>query len=471
MRAIIAPLLFTALMAAGCESGPGVSAVTIRLIDPAGENAASDIVEGFVQVAIRQGDSLFCEDGSCEATIERGTFDLQFQHRDLSFTEHTLIQAEISGGDAPLVGAVPMFSIYREGLETGELPLRLVMMTPGAPTCAPLTLSNIGASSPPRLLSRRDVGAVLRRNMVVLAGGVGERGDSERVDFFDGVVVEMRPPLDDAPGPIGSARGIALSEDASLVLGTRSNVLISRRRPPIPGPPVVTEPQLHDGAGVASASANLDRFTVIAGGTDSDGASWLDELGQVEAEATLVTPRTGAVAATGRGYVLVVGGGAPGAAPAEWLELGASTGTPVDGIPEGAGGFLVASPTRERFLWVDYSADGSTTLITGCPTACAATDGPAWPRPREGAAGVRTAAGVFWLVGGTETGTPSALTDRILWSGEVPEFQTGPDLTTARTGAAAVEHASGTITVFGGEGPEGLLGDVELCMPPQLDAL
>lgn len=446
--------VLTCLVAPGCANDGGNPQLRIELVDPEGENPASRIIEGRLRVRVRQGESsLPCADRVCETEIRSGDFDLSLPIE--SFVALTTIQVEIEGGGELLLGAVPPFAVALESLETGMVPVRIVMMPPGPPgVCARIELDNISTEGSPRLVApRRDMAAVVRRNFVLLVGGIEESGaESVRTDFFDQVVVGMRPPLESAPDRLGAARGIALDEDHSLVVGVNAFVWVR----PAMGPPVVSNVDLHPGADFSSALVQVGLETAVIGGTGTASVTWLDERGRTIATRALTAPRAFAAAAAGEEGALVVGGGVGG----EWIERGVDVPVRIDDVPSGSGGWLAASPTRRTFLWI--GAHGTdTTVITGCPSACTVGRGPSWERARDGASGVRTAAGTFWIVGGDG----SSMIDRVLWDGEVPRIASGPTLAEARAGAALAEHVSGIVLVIGGEGSDRMRDDVEMCMP------
>lgn len=135
-------------------------------------------------------------------------------------------------------------------------------------------------------------------------------------------------------------------------------------------------------------------------------------------------------------------------------------------IADSTGGWIAVSPSRQTFLAIGGSGS-ETTIFRGCP-ACVGEPGPMWTRARAGASAVQTAAGALWIVGGDD----SALIDRVVWRDEgwreVPEIiEETFTLTTPRDGAAVVEHASGVVTIIGGENTvSGMLDTVEVCTPP-----
>jgi len=451
-----------AMLIGACEGGsnPGL---TVELIDPSGQNAALDVVEGTLRLQVEQDGRELCEDGAaCSAQISGGDFDLTLPIADLEAI--TRIRGEITGADAPLEGAVPPFAVAGEFLETAMVPVRLVMMPVGDPsmTCQPITLSNFSTSNRPRLVvARRDMGVAIRRNLIVLAGGVGEGGDSDRVDFFDQVVFEMRPPLQSTPAPLGRARALAMSEDDTLVVGNGAYVYRRQIDPPGPPAPTAAPSALHDGVDYGSALVRLEQSTVVIGGSATAEVSWVTAQGNPSAASNpLPEVRPSAVAAANDQGILVVGGGVEGGV---WLEANEPA-VPIDGLPAGDGGWLAVSPSGDSFLWIGGTG-ADTWLITGCPGACTATESDLeWSRARSGASGVQTRAGAFWIVGGDD----SAAIDRVIWDSDTqPRLVEGPSLVTPRAGAAVAEHASGVVIVIGGEGSEGMHDDAELCTPPE----
>ena len=87
---------------------------------------------------------------------------------------------------------------------------------------------------------------------------------------------------------------------------------------------------------------------------------------------------------------------------------------------------------------------------------------------RAGASGALTAAGALWIVGGDG----DARVDRVVFGADGPAIVPNAfPLSGPRADAMVVEQASGVVVVIGGEGPDGVRGDVELCFPPELDPL
>jgi hypothetical protein len=463
--------LATALLLSACEGSGGPVGPTVELVDPAGENAAAGVVSGVLRVAVVQnGRPVACGEG-CETPIDNERFELTLPLRTLE--ARTTVQAFIDETpNGPIAGATPPFEPFGEGLTT----LRVVMAPPSG--CAPLALPGLESDGRPRLTRpRRDLAVAVRRNIVLLLGGVEGDGPSGRVGRFDQAAVETLPSLEDT-APAGAARGLSLSENDSVFVADGGFWRFALNEGADPSAPILRERfALHDGASGASALVAFDGGAAVLGGERTAGITWLDERGvpRPEPGGRLAAPRRDAAAAALRGGVLVVGGAAAGDPVAEWLTPG-EDGVPLPdlAVPRGRGGWLVPSPSGEAALWVGWTtpegAPGAEAyLIGGCPDACAVERVVEWARPRAEAAGARTAAGELWIVGGRgEDGEPVGWTDVVRW-GDGLRIEAGPPLSTPRAGAVAFEHAAGIVTVAGGEGPAGLRDDFEHCTPGALD--
>ena len=476
-------LLASISVAVGCNDANGASALLVEMVSSSGDNPADGVVDGTLTVEVRQGDRvLSCGDGRCSSPIRNGVFDLTFPIE--SFTELTAIHARMEGGPHALVGATPIFSPFGEGIDVGYA-VSVVMGEPGH--CEPLTVPRITSTGRIRLsAARRDAAAVTRRNLVLVVGGVEDGAvASGRVDFVDQIIVQSDP-LDPIPRAVGRARGLGLTEDDSIFLSDGGGV--SYHHPPS-GPPAPSGiAGLHEGAGFASALASLSLAlaaggAAVLGGSDGSGTAvadvtWLDATGRRSGLGVLTTPRAFAVARDVSGALVVVGGAARGEPPAERFgafESGAGVPFGSGEIPDGSGGYLARSPSGRTLLWIGWAdatgaASTQTILLRDCATACDVGDGPTWDRARLDTAGIETAAGAFWVVGGTD----SAFIDRVVWNDETPRIEEGPNLASERperAGATVFEHASGIVTVAGGEGPDGLRDDIELCFPDVLDPI
>lgn len=474
MRRWAAAWIALTLAAGGC--GEEVDPVlAIELIDPSnGDNPAAPIDSGMLFVEVEEGGIDRCQMGVCSTRIQDGLFTLDVPI--VSAEELTRIQARIEGGDEPLHGATPFFTSLEslgEMVTAETLVVRAVMQPAGS--CVEFDAPGDAVTGAPRLgLPRRNAGIALRRNLSLVVGGEDDDGPTGAWDRWDHAtsqfLSEGNPVL-----PIGAARGLAVTENLSLFVGDSGALVFTTPQagPPVPGP--VT---LHADASSRSALWLLDETVAVVAGDDSHTVSWLpvvsvnpffQRLGEASTN-TLLTPRTAAAVAPFEDGLLVVGGAADMEPAAEIVRPSADgEAAPFSFDVEGRGGWLLASPSERAYLWIgrvldDDSVAGDTVLLTGCPDACVVEAGPAWDDPRR-ATGARTAAGAFWLVGSGET--PSVRTDRVLWSGDMPRIERGPDLQHGRAGASVVENASGVIAVMGGLGddPASLRNDLELCLP------
>lgn len=479
-RPALVALTLLGLSLAACNESSGPATLTVQMIDPAGGNAAANVVAGTLDVQIRQGEEIRgCDTTPC-AQIRNMDFDLVLPIQ--SADALTFIHARIEGDSehALLFGAVPGFVISQDG-GLGELPIRVVFSPPDQ--CHVLAPEGVDASGPPRLPRPvRDAAVAIRRNLALLVGGQETDRASERAVRFDQLVVQTIP-LDAVEQPVGPARGLTLSEDHSLIVGDTVLLYELRRGPP--EPTIVNG--LHDGVGYASSLVALPEHGAILGGDATREITWLTRRGirAREQPTQLVTERAFAAATALGSTVLVVGGNAPGTPNAELVEPladGVDAGLDEAALPPGSGGYLVESPSGASALWIgwahpDGTPSSTTVLITGCtrPSGCVASEGPAWPRPRLEAAATRTFAGVFWILGGSVEGAdgpaPSAFTDTVRWDGETPTIAPGPPLVAARAGGTAFAHISGIVTIAGGQGTDGLRDDFELCFPAALDPI
>lgn len=455
------PLLL--LLVGACEGSDGNVGPSISLIDESGDNAARDVASGQLSVLVRQDGRLVCDglEARCVTPITSGDFSLVLPITSLQ--ADTELQLRITGGDDALFGAVPAFRPFGEGIDV--LPVRPVMQP--ALTCRELDPPAITTSGSLRLTrGRRDMAAVPRANLVLLAGGLEDDGPSREVDRYDQVVTEALTSLGPLSADIGAARGATLRDEGtslvSLVVGDGSSWrFVSQMGPPraerVTG--------LHAGAGFASAVVRHEGGAAVVGGDDSDEVTWMSLDGDVSATTRLSEPRAFPAAAFVGGELIVVSGGTVERAPRER----AGESVAVEGLPAGAGGALALSPSGDALLYLGFEVDGApsaeTFVLRGCPEACAAEPGPAWEEPRAGVAFTRTDAGTLWLVGGEG----SARIDLVVWDGSAPRFEAGPTLAGPRAGAAVFEQASGVVTVAGGEGPDGPSRTFEQCTPAALD--
>jgi hypothetical protein len=461
------------LSAAACENQPNLAGIEVRIVDAAGRNPVA-AMDGAITVRVRHAGSVIdCADGACEAEVRDGTYELSLPIA--SFDGRTALQVELSGeGDARWIGASPAFVPFGEGVDV----VGGVYVVVGRPDrCETLSLNGVVTESPPRLApARARAAAVRRRNLVLLAGGEDFAGDpDDHVERLDQLLFDVDPlGTWERPFEIGPARGVALSEDVSLVVGSRALRFVLDSF----GPPLGEELELA-GASVGSALVSLGASgAAVVGGPGSSTIHWIGIDGALRGSTSLTTVRSVPAAARMSGGVLVVGGQETGALaewvralePAEALEL---AGTP---LPLGArGGELLPSPDGRDALWIGFTVDGvpsaDTFVFRGCPGACVVEPGPRWAAPRNDYAPAVTDAGALWLVGGRSAEAISALTDVVTWRSGAPLLTPGPVLVEPRADATAVEHASGVVLVMGGRTDAALLDTVEACFPSELDSL
>ena len=309
----------------------------------------------------------------------------------------------------------------------------------------------------------------MRRNVVLIAGGEENDGAADdHVTKLDQLLFDTVPfaPWTDRT-EIGAARGLALSEDVSLVVGDRSYFLYEL------GQLSTRSIDLHDGAGFASAVVSLSTGGAVIGGRATRGISWISAEGAANTSRNLAVERNAPVAARLGDGILVVGGHAAGAASAEWLTLSGS-GDPRDlDLPVASGGVLFPSPDGAAALWIGYVEGGvtssSTALIRCDDGECTAETGPVtWDRARADFASVVTAGGTLWLLGGEIGGVLTKHVDLVRWEGGAPRIEAGPDLPAANAGAVAFEHAAGVVTIAGGRYQD-MAGRLVMCFPSELD--
>jgi hypothetical protein len=455
---------------AGCDGGGTASRFSMRMIGPDGADVIAPIESGTLSVRVRQSDRLIaCGGDPCEAEIRDGDVSLDVSLE--SFDELTQAHAEITG-DAVLIGATPAFQPYGEGIDVVH---QVLIVMSEAPQCRTIGLEGIVHAEIPRLSpGRAHAAALVRRSLVLIAGGEGE-DEIEQVDRFDQLTFDGDTLPTWNEGEIGPARGIAFSEDRQLAVGDLSSWLFELQ---MNGPPVARAISLHAGAGSRSALVGLDSdgAAVIAGEASSE-ITWVLVNGTPDVSTSLAVARTAPAAALVAGGIAVIGGHAEGEAGLELVpRRGNGVAQPGD-LPRGTGGHLFASPDGSAAIWIGFAlADGSpsadTFVIRDCADTCTIEPGPRWEGARTDATFVETSAGDLWIMGGDQAGTPTNLVDLVRWEVGQPSIEPGPMLTAARSGAVGFEHASGIVTIGGGRGTDvAYLDDFELCFPPSLDPL
>src|SRR5690606_4080579 len=138
---------------------------------------------------------------------------------------------------------------------------------------------------------------------------------------FDMLLVDADP-LPSWDGElIGRARGVALSEDRSLVVGDASSWIFERADLQLPRARRFVP---HDGAGFASALVVLADGAAIVSGAASSEVTWVGVDGDAETS-RLRVERDAPAAAAIAGGVLVAGGHVAGEAPLEQARRSQST--------------------------------------------------------------------------------------------------------------------------------------------------
>lgn len=465
-RRSLVPLL--ALLAAACEGGGSFAYYDVRIVDPSG---AFPVDDGTITVTVTQdGQALECDDGPCTAAIRDGAF-MGLELPLPSFDAMTEIAVEMSDGTERWIGATPPFQLHGEGIDFTAT-ARVVVARPSS--CEVLTLDGFSSRDRPMLdPPRANAAAVVRRNLVLLAGGEKTDGSADdHVTRFDQLLIDTDPlPTWNEPEDIGAARGLTISEDVSLVIGDRGS-FVFKRDPN--GPPRADSLALHEGAGFASAVVPLPVGGAVIGGQATRGISWISAYGAADRSRRLAIERTAPVAARLGEGILVVGGHREGEPAAEWLTI-SGDGEPRDipSLPAASGGVLFPSPDGAAALWIGYEQAGVTsadTFVIRCAEReCTAEPGPiTWDRARSDFASVITAAGTLWLIGGEASAAddPSPV-DIVRWVGGVPQIEAGPDLPANNRGAVAFEHAAGIVTIAGGRD---IAGQLVMCFPSELES-
>lgn len=465
-RTSLASLLV--LLAAACEEGGNLAYYDVEIVDATGDFPVDD---GTITVTVRHdGELLECDDGPCTADIRDGEFTEPLELPLASFEGMTEIEVDLRDAtDQQWIGATPRFQPFGELIDV-TASVRVVVGQPS--TCHPLTLEGFVTGDPPALdPPRANAAAVVRRNLVYLAGGVEIDGAADdHVTTFDQLLFHTDPLQTwNDPEAIGAARGLSISEDVSVVVGDEGSFVFERDPN---GPPRAERLELHEGAGFASAVVPLPTGGAVIGGQATRGISWISAQGAVDRGHELAVARTAPAAAPLEDGILVVGGHEEGEAAAEWLSIsGHGVARDVPMLPVASGGVLFPSPDGAAALWIGYVEGGATsadTFVIRCDEeACTAEEGPTWDRARADFAPVITAGGTLWLIGGEPAPLESvSRVDQVRWEGGMPNIEPLPDLATAKSGAVAFEHAAGVVTVAGGRD---MVGQLVMCFPSELD--
>ncbi len=474
------PAVLSMCLLAACNDGGQAGIIQMSIVDADGNNPVQDVSEGTLTVYVRHDEQLLdCGGNPCSSAIQDGEYQLDLPLA--SFVGRTSVEVELESANGDRwIGALPTFQPGIEGVDsTGAA--RIIVGPPhegASSTCRTLTLDGLVHTTQPEISpARRDGAAVVRRNVTIIAGGlVADDAPDDHVDRFDELLID-RAGLDtwERSADVGRARGLAINEDVSLVIGDESAwrfVLAARGHA---GPAVEEITSLLPGTSSQSALVGYTNGAAIIGGDQLDSVQWIDLNGARSGESMLATARTRPAAALLSNGILVAGGNEAGMSTAEWVALG-DNGDAIanDTLPLARGGYLLPSPDGTAAIWIGFEVDGApsseTYVFRGCPTSCSVSVGDlTWDRARAETTGVATAAGALWLIGGADDAGPVTDVDIVRWSGGAPVIEPGPALEHPRAGAIAFEHAAGIVTVTGGLGDAGLRGDFEMCFPAQLD--
>jgi hypothetical protein len=445
--------IFTCLaLAAACDDVPP-PVFDIAIVGADGGDPTRDTDVDQVTVRMRQGDG--------EVTTRSAPPDaLDLSVHLTDWSNPVALTVELTGPTTHLVGAPPPFL----PLETGGL-----LVVPVGPSGECMALEGSWAE----LAHARAASGVARSGTyAILAGGVDGSGRSAEVEAFD--LLRMAPseamaPLEERAGPTMAA-----------TLGNGDMVLVV----PEEGAPVrynlanptqrLASISLHAGAGAASAVVGLaDGGAVVVGGATASGpvtgVTWAEADGTTRA-VNLAVPRAFPAVAVVGGSLLVVGGMDAGEPLAEVLGPADDVGLVVEEAPEHGVRDGAVLAVRGSRTWLLGGVDEAqiprtdTLLISGCPDACAAEEGPEWPEARMGVALAATDEGVH-LMGGVP---PTDRVDRVRLDTNPPRLEDGWPLAVPRADAGAVALDTGIVAVLAGRGPEGFLRSVELCFPAAL---
>lgn len=423
----------------------------MELVTPAGAAPLEGVDR--IRILARQGEGDVRE---AEGPVTADGFDVALPIVDLVLP--VTLTVRLTGPSTELIGAPPVFI----PLETGGL----VRVPVGQPdTCE--VIAGMVVDSP-----RSALGLSPQGTFALTIGGRGSSGASDAAGYLDLLRLEgdAFDPLD---VPLGVAVAVPLSRALALVVSEgREPFIYDVSSATAPVLPVV----LHPGAGLRSALAALPAGGAVVAGGDVGGlavsdVTWIGPMGDTSTT-RLVVARIGAAIAT-FGDAVLIAAGADGGPLAERATAASAAFEPVapafdDGVRVGAA--LFVDPASGTALLVGgLGADGSiradTVVLSGCPSACVATAGPAWPSPRPDTVAVHLPSGGGLIVGGTG---PVAVVDRVILDAEGARFEAAGSLATPRQAPAALALEQGVTFVVGGLGPEGPRADVEVCFPPAL---
>ncbi len=454
-------------LAGGCDEGR--APFSIELVDPAGQSPVRGATSGRLRVLVAQEGQPTRETG---VELVGGSFQL-----DVAIANYALptrLRVELERDGVTSLGAVPTFAPF-------FLPFVRVPLVPSG-TCATLATQRLSSG-------RAGAAMVLAEARLVVVGGLtsaGERAASvERFtpQLLTSELGSLTPLAIDASLGRASARG--LRGTSRLVVVSSGGVFLLDLDASSLAPSALEG--LSPGAGERSTLVSLggEGLALVGGERDGGGVASVAFValdGTVSRSTLPSARREAAASAWGDGSGVLVAGGADASAPT-FLFVPTAVGDrervvafDAPGLAGRAlrGGALVRSPDGAAALYVGMR-DGSdaplaeTWVVTGCPSRCVASEGPAWPRPRAGSAFVETDAG-GWLVGGHDERGPLDDLERVEWSGATPRFA-AMTLAAQRDEPAAAMLAGGLVLVAGGRGEGGPRDDLELCAPSALEPL
>lgn len=463
-RAVAATMALAGLSACNESRAP----FSVEIVTPLGTDPVVGAGSGRLRVLVAQDGQPTRDQG---VDLVGGTFQLDVTIA--SYVLPTRLGVELVRDGVTSIGAVPSF------LAIGFPFVRVPVVPRG--TCATLGTQ--------RLATPRSGAALVNADAVALVVGgldgasspaeTGERFTPQLLTASQGSSASLTADL-----AVGRARAqrIASSNNVLVLAAGRSFFLDLTS-----GVGEPSDAALHGGAGERSALVDLagNGVAVVGGSRGAVGAasvSWV-ALDRTISQSMLPDARRDAAASpwSNAEGVLIAGGNEVGASTFLFVPTAPARRADVEtfGIIDAptrvlSGGVLVRSADGTAALYVgalDEAGEvtGETFVVTGCPSRCAVSAGPTWPRPRTGFAFAQTATS-GWLVGGRDAVGPVADVDRVTWSGSTPSFVESA-LVTPREDAAVAPLAGGLVLVVGGRSADRALEDFELCAPDALDTI
>ena len=466
-RALRAGSVWLALTGASACNGSRAP-FSVEIVDATGADPVAGAGSGRLRVLVAQDGQPTRDQG---VDLVAGSFTLDVTIA--SYVLPTRLGVELVRDGVTSIGAVPSFAAI-------GFPFVRVPVLPRG-TCAV-----VGTQ---RLATPRAGAALVSADAIALVVGgldgssspaaTGERFTPQLLTSGRGSIPSLTSTL-----AVGRARAARLAAtDDVLVLASGRSFFLDLTS----GVGAPSDAALHDGAGERSALVALagNGLAVVGGSQGAAGApavSWI-ALDRTLSQSTLPEARRDATAsAWGNAEgVLVAGGNALGASTFLFVPAAAAQREDVEAFgPEAeptralAGGALVRSPDGTAALYVGALDDrgevtDETFVVTGCPSRCAVSPGPRWPRPRTRFAFAQTAT-AGWIVGGRDEEGPVSDVDRVTWSGSTPSF-TASALAAPREDASVAPFAGGLVLVVGGRDGERAREDFELCAPEALDTI